>query len=111
MAIIRPLTALTRKDKSTGTAVPFVWSEQCELAFHEVKCMLVSASLLHLPDLSKPFYLWTDASEKGSGALLEQDGSDGCKYPIVYTSRQTNPAEAKYAPTGLEVAAALVYGV
>ena len=72
--------------------------------------MLVSAPLLHPPDLTKPFYLWTDASEKGFGALLEQEDSDGRRHPVAYASRQTNPAEAKYAPTELEVAA-LVYAV
>jgi len=109
-AITRPLTALTRKDKSTGTSVPFVWDDKCEVAFQEVKRMLVSAPLLHPPDLIKPFYLWTNASQKGFGALLEQEESDGQRYPIAYASRQTNPAEAKYAPTELEVAA-LVYAV
>ena len=109
-AITRPLTALTRRDKETGTPVPFVWDGQCESAFQEVKRMLVSAPLLHPPDLTKPFYLWTDASEKGFGALLEQEDSDGRRHPVTYASRQTNPAEAKYAPTELEVAA-LVYAV
>ena len=66
--------------------------------------------MLHPPDLTKPFYLWTDASEKGFGALLEQEDSDGRRHPVAYASRQMNPAEAKYAPTGLEVAA-LVYAV
>ena len=28
-AVTRSLTALTRKDKGTGTAVPFMWDEQC----------------------------------------------------------------------------------
>ena len=70
-AITRPLTALTRKYKSTGTTVSFIWNDQCEMAFQEVKRMLVSAPLLHPPDMTKPFYLWTDASEKGFGALLE----------------------------------------
>ena len=48
-------------------------------------------------------YLWTDASEKGFGTFLEQEGSDGHRYPIAYASRQTNPTEAKYAFTELEV--------
>ena len=72
--------------------------------------MLIAAPLLHPPDLDKPFYLWTDASQRGFGTLLEQEGSDGHRYPVAYASRQTNPAEAKYAPTELEVAA-LVYAV
>ena len=104
------LTALTRKDKSSGQSVPFVWDENCEAAFSKIKELLVSAPLLRPPDLSKHFYLWTDASCKGFGAVLEQCGDDGKRYPIAYASCQTNPAEAKYAPTELEVAA-LVYAV
>lgn len=42
--------------------------------------------------------------------MLEQVGSDHCHHPVAYASRQTNAAEAKYAPTELEVAA-LVYAV
>ena len=42
--------------------------------------------------------------------MLEQLDDQGQRHPIAYASRQTNPAEAKYAPTQLEVAA-LVYSV
>ena len=42
----RLLTALTRKDKSSGQAVPFVWDEDCEVAFNKIKELLVSAPLL-----------------------------------------------------------------
>ena len=66
--------------------------------------------MLRPPDLTKQFYLWTDASSKGFGAVLEQFGDDGKRHPIACASRQTNAAEAKYAPTELEVAA-LVYAV
>ena len=66
--------------------------------------------LLHPPDLNKPFVLWTDASQAGFGALLEQEGENKRWYPIAYASRQTNPADRKYAPTELEVAA-LVFAV
>ena len=106
----RPLTALTRKDKATVKPVAFEWSSECEQAFIELKQFLSSAHLLHPPDLSKEFFLWTDACELGFGALLEQIGDDGESYPIAYASRQTNPAERKYAPTELEVAA-FVYAV
>ena len=76
-------------------------------AFQSVKSMLASAPLLYPPDLNKPFFLWTDASSKGFGALLEQEGNDGRRYPIAYASRQTNTAGSNYE---LEVAA-LVYAV
>ena len=75
-----------------------------------MKELLTHAPMLRPPDLSKPFFLSTDASERGFGAVLEQEGEDKKRYPIAYASRQTNPAEQKYAPTELKVAA-LVFAV
>ena len=96
----RPLTELTRKDLKE-----FVWTQECEEAFEEVKRQLVTAPLLHPPDLDKEFFLWTDASIKGFGAVLEQKDDGGDRHLIAYASRATNTAEQKYAPTELEVAA------
>ena len=109
-AVSRPLTALTRKDKANGLMVPFGWSEECEFTFIKIKQLLTSAPILRPPDLTKEFYLWTDASSKGFGAVLEQQGDDGKRYPVAFASRQTNLAEQKYAPTELEVAA-LIFAV
>ena len=83
----------------------FDWTAECEVAFCEVKRRLVSAPVLHPPDLTKPFQLWTDACERGFGAVLEQKTVEGDRHPIAYASRATNEAEHKYAPTELEVAA------
>ena len=109
-AVARPLTALTRKDPVSGGIVQFKWSPDCEKAFRELKGKLVSAPVLCSPDLSKQFFVWTDASLLGFGAVLEQLDDEGRRHPIAYASRQTNNAEQKYAPTQLEVAA-LVYAV
>ena len=109
-AIARPLTALTRKDKTTGNTVVFEWNAECEEAFLTLKSMLVTAPVLIPPDLSKEFFLWTDASARGFGAVLEQKDDEGQPHPVAYASRQTNTAESKYAPTELEVAA-LIFGV
>ena len=81
--VARPLTALTRKDKSSGQTVPFNWDENCEAAFSKIKELLVSAPMLQPPDLSKHFYLWTDASCKSFCAVLEQFGDDGKRHPIT----------------------------
>ena len=111
MAVIaRPLIALTRKDKTTGTTVVFEWSTECEEGFLMLKSVLVTAPVLMPPDLSKEFFLWTDASARGFGAVLEQKDGNGQPHPVAYASRQTNTAESKYAPTELE-GAALIFGV
>ena len=99
-AISRPLTNLTRKDSKE-----FVWTQACEEAFKEIKRLLTTAPLLHPPNLEKDYVLWTDASEKGFGAVLEQEDADDKQYPIAYASRATNTAAHKYAPTELEIAA------
>ena len=97
--ISRTLTVLTRKN------MEFKWTAECEAAFKEIKKRLVSAPVLRPPDLDRPFILWTDASEKGFGAVLEQESEDGHRHPIAYASRVMNGAERKYAPTELEDAA------
>ena len=93
----RPLTALTRK-----SAIPFCWTADCEKASSIMKERLATAPVL---SLDRYFYVWTDASVGGFGAVLEQLDDDGQCHPIAYASRQTNAAEKKYAPTELEVAA------
>jgi len=104
-AVARPLTALTHKDPASGGIVQFKWSPDCEKAFKDLKEKLVSAPVLCPPDLSKQFFVWTDASLLGFGAVIEQLDEEGQRHPIAYASRQTNNAEQKYAPTQLEVAA------
>ena len=54
--------------------------------------------------------MWNDASSRGFGALLEQEGDDGKRHPVAYASCQTNLAKQKYAPTELEVAG-LIFAV
>ena len=71
--LIRFLTELTRIDKATGKTVVFKWSEECHKAFQEVKNCFSTAPVLQPPDITKPFYLWVDASSAGFGAVLEQE--------------------------------------
>ena len=97
--IARPLTALTRQDKKSKKTLPFVWDDKCEASFQKAKELLITAPLLYPPDLTKDFFLWTDASGLGFGAVLEQLREDGCRHPEAYASHQTNMAEAKYALT------------
>jgi len=62
-AIARPLTTLTRKDKSSGGWVTFDWTHHCEQAFQKLKKLLVTAPVLQHPNSSKPFFFWTAARD------------------------------------------------
>ena len=56
-AIARPLTALTRKDKTTGKFFMFSWSEECETAFNQIKQLLTSAPILR-PLISQRSFIY-----------------------------------------------------
>nr|KYP59429.1 Retrovirus-related Pol polyprotein from transposon 17.6 [Cajanus cajan] len=90
-----PLTSLTRK------GVVFVWDSKCENSFQALKEKLTSAPpILVLPDLSKTFVVYCDASKMGLGGVLMQEGKD-----VSYTSRQLKIHEKNYPTHDLELAA------
>ncbi|CAI7897975.1 unnamed protein product, partial [Closterium sp. NIES-54] len=87
--ITGPLTDLLHKDKN------FVWGEEAEAAFQELKNFLVSPPVLRIVDPSKPFEVVTDASDFAIGAVLLQDFGNGLQ-PIAYESRKLQAAERNY---------------
>ncbi|CAI7837153.1 unnamed protein product [Closterium sp. NIES-54] len=83
------LTGLLHKDRN------FVWGEDAEAAFQELKKFLVSPRVLRIADPSRPFEVVTDASDFAIGAVLIQDFGNGLQ-PIAYESRNLQAAERKY---------------
>jgi hypothetical protein len=98
-SIAHPLTQLLKKDKK------FEWTEKCEQSFQELKKRLVSAPILTMPDITKSFDVYCDASKLGLGSVLMQDGK-----VIAYLSRQLRPHELNYPTHDLELAA-VVYAL
>jgi ribonuclease HI len=94
-----PLTALTKKN------APFVWSDKCEASFQELKPRLVIAPMLTLPMESIGYVVYTDASKKGLGCVLMQQGR-----VVAYASRQLKEHEKNYPTHDLELAA-VVYAL
>lgn len=78
--IAKPLTHLLTK----GTQ--FLWTSETQTAFQTLKKALISAPVLALPNFSITFIIETDASAKGIGAVLQQQG-----HPIAYVSKALGP--------------------
>ncbi|XP_071685280.1 uncharacterized protein [Lolium perenne] len=93
-SIARPLTQLLKKDKK------FEWTDKCEASFQELKKRLVTAPVLTMPDITKDFDVYCDASKLGLGSVLMQEGK-----VIAYLSRQLRPHEMNYPTHDLELAA------
>jgi hypothetical protein len=89
-----PLTTLTRKNAC------FVWTDECEKCFHELKRRLVIALVLALPTESGNFVVYSDASKKGLGCMLMQNGN-----VVVYAFCQLKPYEQNYPTQDLELVA------
>ncbi|KAK1680714.1 hypothetical protein QYE76_041562 [Lolium multiflorum] len=67
-SIARPMTQLLKKDKK------FEWTNKCEESFQQLKSRLTSAPILIMPDITKPFDVYCDASKMGLGCVLMQEG-------------------------------------
>uniref|UniRef100_A0A3P9IIZ6 Gypsy retrotransposon integrase-like protein 1 n=1 Tax=Oryzias latipes TaxID=8090 RepID=A0A3P9IIZ6_ORYLA len=80
----------------TSDKVRFVWNEEAEKAFSELKRRFSTAPILTQPDPSKQFIVEVDASESGVGAVLSQRASDNKIHPCAYFSRKLTPAERNY---------------
>jgi hypothetical protein len=91
--IAKPMTRLLEKSKD------FDWSKECQASFEELKKRLTSASVLILPDITKTFNIYCDASRQGLGCVLMQDGK-----LVSYTSRQLRKHEENYPTHDLELA-------
>jgi hypothetical protein len=63
-----PLTLLTQKN------VKFEWTEECERSFQELKSRLTSVPILIIPTSIGGFVVFNDASRKGLGCVLMQNG-------------------------------------
>ncbi|WVZ51358.1 hypothetical protein U9M48_002510 [Paspalum notatum var. saurae] len=89
--IAKPMTSLLEK------GVPFIWTKERQAAFDELKKRLTTVLVLTLPDLTKSFTVYCDASKEGLGCVLMQEGK-----VIAYASCQLRKHEVNYPTHDLE---------
>jgi hypothetical protein len=92
--IAKPMTKLLEKNKA------FEWTKECQASFEELRKRLTSAPVLVLPDLTKKFDKYCDASRQGLGCVLMQEGQVVC-----YASRQLRKHGENYPTHDLKLAA------
>ena len=64
--LLKPIYGLTRKGRQ------FVWEEEQQITFKEIKNRLVKLPVLHLPKSKGRFHLYSDTSKFAKGSALYQ---------------------------------------
>ena len=64
--LLKPIYDLTRKGR------PFQWGKEQKDSFIEIKCRLVKHQVLHMPNKSGRFHLYSDTSKYATGSALYQ---------------------------------------
>ena len=94
--IAQPLIQLTKKN------AVFRWTEECKVAFEQLKMLMCSHPILWQPDYTKAFFLTTDALAYSMGAILSQEGEiNPCTQkpmlcPIAYYLATFTPTQHNY---------------
>ncbi|GJS85482.1 reverse transcriptase domain-containing protein [Tanacetum coccineum] len=96
--ISRPMTHLLEKN------TPFIFSEDCILAFQTLKKKLTEAPILIALNWDQPFEIMCDASDYAIGAVLGQRIEKHFR-PIHYASKTMTEAETNYTTTEKEMLA------
>ena len=93
--IAKPLTALTQHDAK------FTWMSIHLTAFNTLISALLNAPMLHYPEPSKCYIVYTDASDDACGAQLSQE-YDGQELPVAFLSDTFSDTKQKWSTTEQE---------
>ena len=94
--LLKPIYELTKKGR------PFVWGDEQQKAFDEIKSRLLRPPILSMPDKRGRFLLYSDTSKYATGSALYQV-QNGKPKLIAYMSKRMPEAARNYSITELEM--------
>ena len=94
--LLKPIYELTKKGR------PFVWGDEQEKAFDEIKSRLLKPPVLSMPDKRGRFLLYSDTSRYATGSALYQV-QNGKPKLIAYMGKRMLEAAKNYSITELEM--------
>ena len=84
--LLKPIYDLTRKSR------PFIWGKEQEDLFEDIKCRLIETPVLHMPNTTGRFHLYSDTRKFDTGSAIYQIQNGKLKL-IVYASKITRNHE------------------
>ena len=94
--LLKPIYNLTRKGR------PFVWAKEQQDSFEKIKFRLIEPPVLHIPNKTGRFHLYSDTSKFATGSTLYQI-QNGKPKLIAYASKRVSEAVESYSITELEL--------
>ena len=94
--LLKPIYDLTRKGRL------FIWGREQQEAFEEIKCRLIKAPILHMPNCEGRFHLYADMSKFATGSTLYQILNRKPRL-IAYASKRLPEAVRSYSISELEL--------
>ena len=94
--LLKPIYDLTRKERL------FIWGKEKQDSFEEIKCRLIKFPVLHMPNKTGRFHLYSDTSKFATGSALYQI-QNGKPKLIAYASKRLPEAAKGYSITELEL--------
>ena len=92
--LLKPIYNLTRRGR------PFAWGKEQQDAFEEIKCRLIKPPVLHMPNTTGRFHLYSDTSKFATGSRLYQI-QNGKPKLIAYMSKRLPESAKNYSVTEL----------
>ena len=94
--LLKPIYDLTRKGR------PFNWGKEQQDSFEEIKRRLIKPPVLHMPNKTGRFHLYSDTSKFATGSTLYQI-QNGKPKLIAYASKRLPDTMKSYSITELEL--------